>query len=91
MTKLISCFNSAEEQKAKRVKIFIFIQICKQFNTENVERNACSEKPTLFFPVSAKTQSHFPSCNAPLEFQSMESKPGFIASICINCCNKKKN
>lgn len=80
--------------KGQKSENFIFIQICKQFNTENVSRNACSKKTNSLFFQSLLRLSHTSlHARSPLNYRAcckgMESKSGLIASICITWCNKQ--
>lgn len=68
MTELVSCLDSAEEQKAKRVKRLSSFRYANDL-TLKMFKEMPTQKITIFLPVSAKTQSCFPSCNKPVDLK----------------------
>lgn len=60
MTKLVSCLDPAEEQKAERVKLLSSFRYANNL-TLKMFKEMPTQKITIFFPASAKTRSCFPS------------------------------
>lgn len=68
MTKLVSFLDSAEGQKAERVKFLSSFRYANNL-TLKMFKEMPTQKISIFFPVSAKTQSCFPSRNKPVDLK----------------------